>query len=297
MSITFTPLADRLISTITANKLSTSTKAASLLTPINYSADIFDTTPRMITANYGFDGYMGVPGMPDTGASSQAAALQYNVAWQYIDKVLYPNAGQRAYTSGLDYDISYSSNDVYMDRADTIPVVFSMPVLPTTVNATDFAVTLNDGSVVTPVVASMIPNLEYNERQTVVLDGEFGNRLQPGQPGALYPISVTIVNDGTPFQLLTTTGPVSIVGATVASSNPYVAGNGPRLVGAKLNRFSDLGEGGPAILGMAAIRNSGNDLYGSDAQNRLRLYTSAGFSPDGIAGLLPSDYLIRQKTP
>jgi hypothetical protein len=177
-----------------------------------------------------------------------------------------------------------------MDRADTIPVVFSMPVLPTTVNAADFAVTLNDGSVVTPVLASMLPNLEFNERQTVVLDGEFGNRLQPGQPGALYPISVTIVNDGTPLQLLTTTGPVSIVGATVASSNPYVAGNGPRLVGAKLNRFSDLGEGAPAILGMVTIRNSGSDLYGSDAQYRLRLYTSAGFSPDGIDGLLPSDY-------
>ena len=291
MPITFTPLANNLIATITANKLNTSSKAASLLTPINYSADIFDLTPRMITANYGFDGYMGVPGMgTGTAASNQEVARQYNVSWQYIDKNLYPNAGQRAYTSGLDYDTSYSSNEVYMDRADTIPVVFSMPVLPTTVNATDFAVTLNDGSVVTPVVASMIPNLEYNERQTVVLDGEFGNRLQPGQPGALYPISVTIVNDGTPFQLLTTTGPVSIVGTTVASSNPYVLGNGPRLVGAKLNRFSDLGEGAPAILGMVTIRNSGSDLYGSDAQYRLRLYTSAGFSPDGIAGLLPSDY-------
>lgn len=83
---------------------------------------------------------------------------------------------------------------------------------------------------------------------------------------------------------------MSIVGATVASSNPYVAGNGPKLVGAKLNRFSDLGEGAPAILGTASIRNSGGDLYGADAQYRLRLYTSAGFSPDGIASLLPSSY-------
>lgn len=83
---------------------------------------------------------------------------------------------------------------------------------------------------------------------------------------------------------------MSIVGATVASSNPYVAGNGPKLVGAKLNRFSDLGEGAPAILGTASIRNSGGDLYGADAQYRLRLYTSAGFSPDGIASLLPSGY-------
>lgn len=290
MPITFTPLAENLIATITANKLSTSTKLASLFTPINYSADIFNSTPGIITANYGFDGYIGVPGMPNTDSESQAAALKFNVAWEYIDPSLNLNAGQRAYTSGADFEASESANGVAMLLDDTIPVVFSMPVLPTTVNTTDFAVTLNDGSVVTPVVVSMTPNLEFNERQTVVLEGEFGNRLQPGQPGSLYPTSVTIVNDGTPLELLSTTGPVSIVGATVASSNPYVAGNGPKLVGAKLNRFSDLGEGAPAILGTASIRNSGGDLYGADAQYRLRLYTSAGFSPDGIASLLPSGY-------
>jgi hypothetical protein len=72
MSITFTPLADNLIATITANKLNTSSKAASLFTPINYSADIFDSTPRTITANYGFEGYIGVPGMgTGTAASNQ----------------------------------------------------------------------------------------------------------------------------------------------------------------------------------------------------------------------------------
>ena len=290
MPITFTPLAENLIATITANKLSTSTKLASLFTPINYSADIFNSTPGIITANYGFDGYIGVPGMPNTDSESQAAALKFNVAWEYIDPSLNLNAGQRAYTSGADFEASESANGVAMLLDDTIPVVFSMPVLPTTVNTTDFAVTLNDGSVVTPVVVAMTPNLEFNERQTVVLEGEFGNRLQPGQPGSLYPTSVTIANDGTPLELLSTTGPVSIVGATVASSNPYVAGNGPKLVGAKLNRFSDLGEGAPAILGTASIRNSGGDLYGADAQYRLRLYTSAGFSPDGIASLLPSGY-------
>ncbi len=290
MPITFTPLAGNLIATITANKLSTSTKPASLFTPINYNADIYNSTPGIITANYGFDGYIGVPGIPNTDSESQAAALKFNVAWEYIDPSLNLNAGQRAYTSAADYENSESANGVAMLLDDTIPVVFSMPVLPTTVNTTDFAVTLNDGSVVTPVLVSMLPNLEYNERQTIVLDGDFGNRLQPGQPGSMYPISVTIVNDGTPLQLLSATGPVSIVGATVASSNPYVAGNGPKLVGAKLNRFSDLGEGAPAILGSTSIRNSGGDLYGADAQYRLRLYTSAGFSPDGIASLLPSDY-------
>ena len=41
---------------------------------------------------------------------------------------------------------------------------------------------------------------------------------------------------------------------------------------------------------MASFANSGDDLYADAAQYRLRLYTSAGFSPDGIAGLLPNDF-------
>ncbi len=290
MAVNFTPLAQQLLDTVAADKTSTSTQVASLLTPINYNADIFDSTPKMLTANYGFDGYIGVPGMPGTDSASQSAAISHNVAWEYIDSSLYPDAGQRAYTSGADEDASFNSTGIAMTQADTIPVVFSMPVLAKTLNATDFAITLSNGTVITPLAISLIPNLEYNERQTVVLDGEFGNRILPGQEGALYPIRVSIVNDGTPLQLLSSQGPVSVVGATVESANPYVAGNGPKLVAAKLNRYSDLGEGAPAILGKATFKNSGSDLYGTDAEYRLRLYTSAGFSPDGIAGLLPSNY-------
>ena len=288
MVITFTPLAEGLVNTVSSNKLNLSVEVATLLTPINYNADIFDNTPRIITADYGFEGYIGVPGMSSTDAASQAVATSYNVAWEYIDPSL--NASQRAYTSGSDQETVYNGTGINLLLADTIPVVFSMPVLPTTVNTTDFAVMLNDGSVATPLSISMSPNLEYNERQTVVLSGEFGNRILPGQPGSLYPVSVSILNDGTPLELLTTTGPVSIVGATVASFNPYVAGNGPKIVSAKLNRFNDIGEGAPFVLGGSSFRNSGSDLYGSDAQYRLRIYDNYGFSPDGIASLLPSEY-------
>ena len=59
---------------------------------------------------------------------------------------------------------------------------------------------------------------------------------------------------------------------------------------AKLNRYSDLGEGGPVGVGAASQNNSGFDSYGDQAQYRLRLYTSAGFSPDGIASLMPDDF-------
>ena len=74
MSITFTPLAKELLATVSSNKLNLSTEVASLLVPISYNADIFDAMPRIITADYGFEGYIGVPGMSGTDAASQAAA-------------------------------------------------------------------------------------------------------------------------------------------------------------------------------------------------------------------------------
>jgi len=288
MAIRFTPLADPLLRFVNASRADLSGTAASLLTPINYNADIFAVTPALLTGNYGFEGYLGIPGLSGTGTTTQATAAANNVAWQSVDPSL--NAAQRAYSSAVSDSNALSTYGVPLLRADTLPVVFSHPVLPPNLNGSDFRVTLSDGSVVTPQTAALAPNLEFNERQTVVLVGEFGNRLQPGEPGALYPSLVTVVNDGSPLEVLTSNGPVSAVGLRVASSNPYVSGNGPRVVAAKLNRFSNLGEGGPIGIGLASQFNSGGDLYGDQAQYRLRLYISLGFSPDGIASLLPSEF-------
>ena len=73
---------------------------------------------------------------------------------------------------------SYETNLVL---ADTMPLVFSHPVFPPSMDAdgSDFMVTLNDGTTVHPEAAGFLPNLEYNERQTVVIMGDFGNRLAP----------------------------------------------------------------------------------------------------------------------
>jgi hypothetical protein len=38
------------------------------------------------------------------------------------------------------------------------------------------------------------------------------------------------------------------------------------------------------------LPNDGVALYGDAAQYRLRMYTSGGFSPDGVAGVLPTEY-------
>ncbi|HEX2623430.1 MAG TPA: hypothetical protein VHL11_24885, partial [Phototrophicaceae bacterium] len=173
-------------------------------------------------------------------------------------------------------------------NADGLPVVFSFPVLPSTVNHTDFKVTLNTGETLTPDSAGIFPNFEFNERHVVVIFGDFGNRLLPGEDGARYATRVEVVEDSTPLMLLGSNGLVSAVGLSKDSdSTPYVSG--PYLVGAKLNRLSTEGEGGPQFLS-ANLPNDGKALYGDAAKYRLRVFTSGGFSPDGVRGVLPTEF-------
>ena len=288
MALVYTPWADPLLDTINADIANTSTLASSLLTPIVYGADLFGDEAKFLTGNFGFDGYMGVPGL--MGADAEQTAAEFNVAWQTVDPALNPSL--RALTSAAGLAGASGTFATSLLLADTMPLVLSFPVLPSSLDAdgSDFEVTLSDGTTVTPQIAGLTPNLEHNERQTVVIMGDFGNRTTPGNAGARYPISVAIVNDGTPLQMIGRSGPVNAVGLSIDSSNSYVAGNGPRLVSAKLNPYSDLGEGGPIGVGAASQNNSGSDSYGDRAQYRLRLYTSAGFSPDGIASLMPDDF-------
>lgn len=287
MSVTYTLLSLPLIEYVNVIKAGIIPNSDSLNVNLTLSADFFGDQPKIITANYGFDGYMAVPGLAGTDAAAQSVAYQYGIAWELIDPTL--GAAARAYYSAAGdagFQLIYG---VAASLLDTIPVVFSHPVLGDTVNPEDFEVLLNTGEIVTPLTASFLPNVEFNERQTVVLSGDWGNRILPGEVGARYPVSVTIVDDGTPLRLVTEDGLISAVGLTVQSKNPYVDGNGPQILAAKLDAYSDLGEGSPAWI-TSSVANSGADLFGEQAMYRLRIYTSAGFSPDGIASISPNDF-------
>jgi hypothetical protein len=72
--------------------------------------------------------------------------------------------------------------------ADGLPVEFSWPIRPSTLDPTDFRITFNTGRTVIPELASIYPNEEYNERSVAVLFGRFGNRLPSSAPGAEYPV-------------------------------------------------------------------------------------------------------------
>lgn len=245
------------------------------------NADLWSSTPAILSAGYGFDNIIGVPGGE---AEVRAAGGTWNTVIcsngvepdrAVLTSSAQPNQISVAYGQAVHY-------------ADGLPVVFSWPILPSTLNATDFLVTLNTGETITPVVASIFPNFEYNERHVAVIFADFGNRLLPGEDGARYVTRVEVVTDETPLMLVGSGGPVSAVGLfAVSDTSPYQ--NGPYLVGAKLNHLTTDGEGGPHFLA-GNLPNDGKTLYGEQALYRLRVYTSGGFSPDGVRGVLPTEF-------
>jgi hypothetical protein len=100
-----------------------------------------------------------------------------------------------------------------------------------------------------------------------------------------------VVADDTPLMLVGPEGLVSAVGLFKESdSTPYESG--PYLVGAKLNRIDpagDAGDDGPRLFA-GNLPNDGLALYGEAAHYRLRIFTSGGFSPDGVRGVLPTEF-------
>lgn len=243
------------------------------------NADLWSDKPEIMSAGYGFEGIEGV----QQGESYVVAA---GGAWEIVTT---PNPPYLALTSSKTPTVVELAWGYPTYFADAMPIVFSWPVLPSTVKGEDFAITLNTGEVVTPYVASISPNLEYNERSCVVIFGEFGNRLSPGTPGAIYPTKVTIVKN---LKMLGPQGLVSAVGLSKDSTNPYTPNGGPTLVAAKLSRMLILGEGvGESNAFSGGYPNNGVAYYGeSNAQYRLRIYTTGGFSPDGVAAVQPQDF-------
>lgn len=251
----------------------------SLLEDKLVNADLWGSTPEILSANYGFEGIEGVP-------DNETGVINAGGAWMNLTT---PDASFSAYTtaqspSGVAFGFGYAT-----DHADAMPICFSWPVLPSTVNPTDFRLTLNTGEIVKPAVASITPNFLYNKRSCVVIFGEFGNRLAPGTPGAVYPTQLTVVDNGTTLKLVGPSGPVSAVGLTKSCGNPYEVGGGPKLIGAKLSVMNDVGQDAPPTF-QSNLPNGGTALYGADAQYRLRIYTTAGISPDGVAAILPTDF-------
>lgn len=237
-------------------------------------AEIWEVEPKIYTANLAVVGSVGIPGMSlDDLARTEQLVRMAGGNWSHATGA---NPTLGSYTSSPGPDDVAGAFGYPAEYTDGLPIVFSWPVLPSSINPEDFLFTLSNGTQVTPQLASFGPNVDYNERSTVVVFGSFGNRLSPGTPGAIYPVKVEVVDDGTPLQLV---GPgprfVNAVGMSAQAGTSY--GHpldapqdraGPRLVAAKLTRMSNLGDIAPPFFLGGASPNDGLTLYGDEAAMR-----------------------------
>ena len=248
-------------------------------------ADYWSDEPVILSAGMGFEGIIGWPEVNEETVR-EAEGSWYGSVMCTNGEV--PPAG--AYTSTVStagIELFYKGT---AEDDDGLPIVFSWPVATETVDLTDFQFTLNTGEIVFPNSAGMLPNWELNERNTVVVFGDFGNRGLSSEEGAIFPVRLDIVKDETPLLLVGPNGQeFNAVGLSwETDTSPY--DSGPKLVGAKLNHVGNeaLGEGGLGFgTRSGVLPNDELSLY-DESDFRIRVLTTGGFSPDGITGLTPT---------
>jgi len=281
------------------------------------ASDMWSTTPGIMGISLNFTNIIGAANLDtskdanQTYEAARAAVLEAGGAWNdNVECVAHEKWQTKpwAFTTTIgaaQYQDAWGAQFTQTNMS-VVQVQFSWPPRPSTLDGSDFAVTLNTGEVISNVSnASVGPNFEYNEGTTVVLnDNRLGNRLPKSDPKAIYPVSVKIIEDkvyGTPLQLVGPRGRlVSALGMTgtndrtpydTQSSDP-TKWTGPRMIAAKLTHMSTKGEGGPLILGGGLLPNSGIAIFGkANAQYRVRIATIGGaFSPDGLRAMYPNEY-------
>jgi hypothetical protein len=263
-----------------------------LMQNVLINADYWDEQPKIIGAGLGFTQIIGVPLFGNLPAQQAERVVRHaGGTWNFVSQ---PDSPLRAYTSAVTPQNVAMTFGYPVTFRDGFPIEFSWPVLPKTVQPTDFQVVLSNGTCVAPDVVSISPNLEYNERSTVVIFGTFGNRITPGNRGSIYPVQLRILRDATPLTLAGPNGrTASAVGMTYGDRRTpmtaYQPGKGPTLVAAKLSVMSTLGESAPAIFS-GTLPNDGVALYGPAARYRLRMMTTGGFSPDGVRAIYPTEF-------
>ena len=248
-------------------------------------ADYWSDEPGILSAGMGFEGIIGWPEVNQETVREAEGSWYGSVMCTNGED---PPAG--AYTSTVStagIELFYKGT---AEDDDGLPIVFSWPVATETVDLTDFQFTLNTGKIVFPNSAGLLPNWELNERNTVVVFGDFGNRGLSSEEGAIFPVRLDIVEDETPLLLIGPNGQeFNAVGLSwETDTSPY--DSGPKLVGAKLNHVGNeaLGEGGLGFgTRSGVLPNDELSLY-NEGDFRIRVLTTGGFSPDGITGLTPT---------
>lgn len=251
------------------------------------AADYWRDEPLILSAGMGFEGIIGLPEL------NEDTVREYGGSW--YGSVTCTNGEEpadAAFTSAAPSDGTALLFKGFSEDDDGLPIVFSWPVATETVDLTDFQFTLNTGEIVFANSVGMVPNWELNERNVVVVFGDFGNRGLSSEADAVFPVRLDIVEDDTPLLLIGPGGQeFNAVGLSWETDiSPY--DSGPKLVGAKLNFVGNesLGEGGLTVGQATGILPNDEFALYDEGDFRIRILTTGGFSPDGVTGVQPDMY-------
>ena len=116
------------------------------------NADLWDEEPKIFTANYAFEGIEGIEGTTQEAIEAAGGAWVQDVPAR-CSQVVFPVRTSAQTPSGVANGWGWPTY-----QANGMPIVFSWPVKASTVNNTDFLITLNTGEQVFPDVVSLNPN-------------------------------------------------------------------------------------------------------------------------------------------
>lgn len=250
------------------------------------NANLLTNEPQILSAG-GFSFLQATPILNEINVK--------NTEGNWNNKLNINNDVVRAITTSADPRNSYST--IFPTTAvgyDNTPVLFSFPILPSTVDSSQFLITLNNGGLVKPLTFTFSPNTKFNEKQCIVIVGYFNNKITDG-PNAIYPTQLEIVegSNGKRMMAVGPNGLYDMTGKKVKCSNPYsepleistvilTRYNLPNIY----NYLGDIGCGASQI----EDNNSPLVLYGDEAEYRFRIFTKGGYSPDGIVSMFPDAY-------
>lgn len=255
------------------------------------NANLYGDTPKILSAT-GFSHLVSFHSTSDLYDGQQFFLGNYNTN---LDINSFP---LRNITSSQDIRVLSPVTRNLQPGMDAMPICFTFPILPSSVDINQFAITLNIGFVVKPYDFTFAPNSKYNEKQCIILNGYWTNRLVDENNSytmnSIYPVSVEIVESfGKKLYAIGPKGLYNMTGKTVTFTDGYVS---PIFLNACVltkytmpniyNHLGDIGSGVNAIEN----QNSPNILYGNDAEYRFRIFTAFGYSPDGISPMLPDQY-------
>ena len=286
--------------------------ANAIMNDILVNAEIWSNQIEIISMDVGFADSIGNPFVNTPNGLTKEKLRYYSglVGAPFTDHICMlsdsnnssttTNSSKEKIRSGIVSNLVVTSVTGQADifYGDAMPVVFSHPILFSTVIRDAFEITLNTGEKVVPSAVMVVPNWDYNERNVVVMihDG-LSNRKTWDEEGAIYPVSIEIVAD---VMFVDEFGDlINGRGLQGAAKYSYLE-RGPEIIKAKIYNATEIFFNNDAATADALDLLKSENPFGIANNDLLDLYPNAqfgitvlsnwGMTKDGLTGFKPNDY-------